>query len=123
MAYFDFEPEERLRSIWTPILDVCERPDEVIVRVELPGVDKADIRLRWKESGLEVVGIKRRQPSEGQSCRYLCVERQHGRFRREIAIGTNVDFKNAIAKFRDGLLKVRLPKCSGGDGHSYIRIE
>ena len=123
MAYFDFEPEERLRSTWTPILDVYERPAEVIVRIELPGVDKADVRLRWKEAGLEVTGIKRRQPSEGQSCRYLCVERQHGRFRREIAIGTNVDFKNAVAEFRNGLLKVRLPKSIGRSDDSYIRID
>ncbi len=123
MAYFDFEPEEQLRSTWAPIIDVYERPTEIIVRVELPGVHKDDVRLRWRDGILTISGLKRRQPSEEESCRYLCVERQHGRFRRDIAIGASIDFKGSAADLRNGLLRIRLPKIVKPAGDSYIPIE
>ncbi len=123
MAYFDFEPEERLRSAWTPIIDVFESPSEIIVRVELPGVDKSDVRLRWRNNVLEITGNKRHQTSEQGSCRYLCVERQHGRFRRDIAISTAIDFRKSAADLRNGLLHIRLPKLVDRTEDSFITIE
>ena len=123
MAYFDFEPEERFRSAWTPIINVYERPTEIIVRVELPGVDKSDVRLRWKSSVLEITGIKRHQTSDQESCRYLCVERQHGRFRRDIAISTAIDFGKSTADLRNGLLRIRLPKLVDRAADSFITID
>ena len=122
MVYFDFEHEERLRSAWTPIIDVYERPSEIIIRVELPGVDKSDVRLRWRNNVLEITGIKRHQVSEQESRRYLCVERQHGRFRRDIAISTVIDFGNSTADFRNGLLRIRLPKLADGAEDSFLTI-
>ncbi len=122
MAYFDFEPEERLHSAWTPIIDVYERPSELIVRVELPGVDKSDVRLRWRKNVLEITGIKRHQASDQESCRYLCVERQHGRFRRDIAINTAIDFGKSTADLRNGLLRIRLLKLVDRAEDSFIAI-
>ena len=123
MAYFDFEPEERLHSAWTPIIDVYERPTEIIVRVELPGVDKSDVRLRWRNNVLEIIGVKRHQASEQESCRYLCVERQHGRFRRDIAISTAIDFGKSTADLQNGLLRIRLPKLVDRAEDSFITID
>ena len=123
MAYLDFEGEERFQAAWTPTIDVYERTDAIVIRVELPGVEKSDIRLRWRDRVLEITGIKRRQPSEGDSCRYLCVERQHGRFRRDVAINAVVNFKEAVADLRDGVLKIRLPKRVGPDDGISIPID
>ncbi len=123
MAYFDFEPEERLHSTWTPIIDVYERPTELIVRVELPGVEKSDVRLRWRNSVLEITGIKRHQPYEQESSRYLCVERQHGTFRRDIAISTAIDFEKSTAELRNGLLRISLPKIIDRAEDSFIPID
>ena len=122
MAYFDFEPEERFRSTWSPVIDVYELANEIVIRVELPGVGKDDVRLRWKNSVLSITGMKRRQPSEGDSGRYLCVERQYGRFRRDVAVSTPIDFEKARAEFNNGLLRIRLPK-QGEVGDSFIPIE
>jgi HSP20 family protein len=123
MAYFDFEPEERFRSTWAPIIDVYERPDAVIVRVELPGVDKSDVRVRWRNNVLEITGVKHRETSKKEKGRYMCVERQHGRFRRDIAISTSIDFRHTTAELRNGLLKIRLPKLVDQSGDAFIRID
>ena len=110
MAYFDFEPEERCRPTWAPVLDVSENAAEIVVRVELPDVDKSGIRLAWKNDVLTISGIKQRQPREQGQLRYICVERQYGPFRRDIAVGAAVDFTKATARLANGLLQIRLPK-------------
>lgn len=113
MAYFNFEPEERLRSNWGPAIDVYESSGEIIIRAELPGVRKEDIELRWKDGHLRISGTKQRQLSVDERGRFLCVERLYGRFRRDIAINTPVDIRNSSAELRNGLLKLRLPKLKG----------
>jgi HSP20 family protein len=123
MAYFDFEPEERFRSTWGPVIDVYENPQEIIVRAELPGVRKKDIRLRWKDGILTLTGTKERQFAGQEHGRFLCVERQYGSFRRDIAINTPIDFKKSSAELRNGLLKVRLPKVSEQGRETTIPIE
>jgi HSP20 family protein len=123
MAYFDFEPEEHFRSTWGPVVDVYENASEVIVRVELPGVRKKDVRLRWRERLLTITGTKDRQFSGAEQGRFLCVERQYGTFRRDVVIDTPIDFKKASAELRNGLLKVRLPKVARREGEAFIPID
>lgn len=123
MAYFKFEAEQPLESAWAPVIDVCELAAEFVIRVELPGVDKQDIRLRWKNNILSVTGTKHRQPSKVNRCRFLCIERQYGHFRRDINVPVPIDFKNARAEFKHGLLRVRLPKAVEPRGGSFIPIE
>ncbi len=123
MVYFQFEPDERFQSTWSPIVDVYERRAAIIVRVELPGVEKNDIKLRWREGVLTIAGTKRRQPAEQGGCRYLCMERNYGYFRRDIAIGAEIDFAKSSAELRDGLLNIQLPKLMERDGETFIPIE
>ncbi len=122
MVYFQFEPEERFQSTWSPIVDVYERPAAIIVRVELPGVAKNDIKLRWRDGILTIAGTKRRPPAEQGSCRYLCMERNYGYFRRDIAIGSEIDYSKSSAELRDGLLNIQLPKLMERDGETVIPI-
>jgi HSP20 family protein len=123
MAHFEFEPEERFRSAWGPVIDVLESPDDVTLRVELPGVNKEDIRLRWRDGLLAITGVKPRQVAPEAGMRYLCVERQYGEFRRDIAIGTPIDFERCSARLVDGLLHIRLPKMNRQRGDAFIPIE
>ena len=123
MVYFKFEAEEHFHSTWSPIIDVYERPGEIIVRVETPGVQKKDIQLRWREGVLTVAGSKRRQPSDEEGVRFLCVERNYGYFRRDVAISADIDFDNATAELREGLLSIRLPKVPDHSRESVIPIE
>jgi len=123
MTYFEFEPEERFRSTWGPVIDVYESAEEIIVRAELPGVRKKDIRLRWRDGLLTITGTKERQFRGPEDGRFLCVERQYGSFHRDVVINTPIDFKKSSADLRNGLLKVRLPKIIEHPGEALIPID
>ena len=55
--------------------------------------------------------------------RYLCVERNYGPFRREIAIGIPIDYKRARAELKNGLMKIHLPKAAPQKTGDVIPIE
>ena len=93
-----------------PTVDVCERADEVLIFVEMPGVARSDVQLVWNEGVLIISGLKRQRPSNRGIAKYLCVERAYGHFRREIALKIPIDFKNAKAELNNGLMKIHLPK-------------
>ena len=97
--------------MYVPHIDVCEHTDEVVILVEMPGIDRSDVRISWKDNVLTIAGIKR-QRQEGGVARYLCVERAYGPFRREIAIGTSIDHRKARAELKNGLMRIHLPRVS-----------
>jgi HSP20 family protein len=108
--------------MYVPHIDVCERPGEVVILVEMPGVERSDVTLSWKNNVLTISGQKRHQADKTNS-RYLCVERSYGPFRREIAIGIAIDHKHAKAEMRNGLMKIRLPKLPAEKVQNTIPIE
>jgi HSP20 family protein len=110
--YFEFQEQPRQGATWAPTVDVCERPGEFVIAVEVPGVDRSDLQVAWNEGVLIVSGLKRQRPSGRGVATYLCVERSYGHFRREISIKVPVDHKNAKADLKNGLLKIYLPKRS-----------
>ena len=65
--------------MYLPHIDVCERQDEIVILVEMPGVEREDISLSWKDNVLTLSGRKKRQADDGKA-RYLCAERNYGPF-------------------------------------------
>ena len=55
--YFEFLERPRQGATWNPTVDVCERPTEIVVFVEMPGVDRADIQLAWNDGLLIISGL------------------------------------------------------------------
>jgi HSP20 family protein len=108
--YFEFREQPRQGTTWTPTVDVCERPDAIVVWVEMPGVDKNDVQIAWHEGVLIISGVKRQRPAGRDVATYLCVERTYGHFRREISIKIPIDHKTAKAELNNGLLKIHIPK-------------
>ena len=107
--------------MYLPQIDVCERANEVVILVEMPGVEREDVAIGWKDQILTISGVKRQQPDT--SARYMCVERSYGRFRREIAIGIPIDYRKARAELKNGLMKIHLPKVPAEKVHDTIPIE
>ena len=108
--------------MYLPQIDVCERPNEVVILVEMPGVDRKDVAISWKDQILIISGQKRQQ-SDAVNARFLCVERSYGSFRREIAIGIPINFRKARAELKNGLMKIHLPKVPPQKAKDRIPIE
>jgi HSP20 family protein len=113
--YFEFQEQPRQGATWSPTVDVCERASEIVIFVEMPGVERSDVQLSWNDGQLIISGLKRQRPSGQGVATYLCVERAYGHFRREISIRIPVDHKHAKAELKDGLMKIHLPKRTEAD--------
>ncbi|MBX5492678.1 MAG: Hsp20/alpha crystallin family protein [Chloroflexi bacterium] len=97
------------RAYSGPVADVEETDDAVIVRAELPGLRPEDFTVEATADRLIVRGEKR-QEREEQGRGFHRVERRYGAFVRSIALPCEVDPDRAEAAYRDGVLRVTLPK-------------
>lgn len=97
----------------SPQIDVVEDDDSVTVFVELPGVPEDQIETTFSGGILSVSGEKEIPPDTKEQ-HYALREREFGRFQRVIAIGPPIVEGRIEASFRDGLLKVVLPKQAAG---------
>ncbi|WP_372922659.1 Hsp20/alpha crystallin family protein [Roseovarius sp.] len=95
----------------TPRTDVVETDDSVEITVELPGMEQSDVEVSLAGDALTVSGVKKVESKEDKKGYYLS-ERSYGAFSRSIPLPPGVDSDKADATFRNGLLKVRLPRSS-----------
>jgi len=94
---------------WSPRVDIHETDKEIFIDVELPGIDKKDIKVEVKDNTLTISGERRseRKTEDAQSCR---VERHYGRFERSFGLPETVDTDKVAAEYRNGVLTLTLPK-------------
>ena len=98
-----------LDESWIPSVDISEKEDEVIVKVELPGVAQKDISILLHSNRIEIKGIKRERRSRSQ-IRYFRLEREFGTFRRIIFLPSAVDPEKSRALLKNGILAIVLKK-------------
>jgi HSP20 family protein len=103
-------PDEEFGRI-SPRMDMRETEGEYIVELEMPGMSEKDVNISFSEGLLTLSGEKK-QDSESRNGSYYCSERAFGRFERSIPIAAEIDPEKTEAKFRNGLLRIRLPKKS-----------
>ncbi len=94
---------------WLPTIDVSETDDHVIVRAEVPGMDKKDINITMSDGLLTIQGEKKQEKEEEKE-NYRFVERRYGSFSRSLRIPNGVDADKIDASYKDGVLKVAIPK-------------
>jgi len=114
-----------LRSPFTtrlPSVDVTEDKKEVKVRAEIPGMNQKDIGLTWHDGVLTIRGEKKDEKEEKSKDRYYR-ECSYGSFSRDIEIGRNVNWEKAIAKYKNGVLAVSLPKTGASQKAIEVKIE
>lgn len=100
--------------------EVEETEKDILVRVEVPGIEKKDCRITIEDNVLYVSGEKRYE-RESHGSTYHVMERAYGSFQRTIPLPRNVDADNAEASYRNGVLSIRLPK-SDGDNIRNVRV-
>ncbi len=92
----------------TPAIDVTEDETEITVSAELPGLEKADVKIQF-ESGMLTISGETTEEQEKQTRTWHRLERRHGAFRRSIGLPASVDVDGAEAEMKNGVLTVRLP--------------
>ncbi len=96
------------RTIY-PTIDLSESDKEFVVKAELPGVDKDNVKISLQENILTLHGDKI-HGKEGKNENYRLNERIYGVFERSIRLPNSVDAKKIKASFKDGILSINLPK-------------
>ena len=94
---------------WMPVFDMSETDKELIVKVEVPGMDNKDISLSLANGCLTISGEKKHQEKEEKE-NYHRTERRYGAFCRNIVLPVDVDPDKVDATYKDGVLKITLPK-------------
>lgn len=96
-------------SAWTPACDIFETENEIVVKAELPEVKKEDVTVSIENNVLTIHG-ERKFSEETKKENYHRVERSYGEFTRSFTLPVFVNTEKVSAEFRDGILRVVLPK-------------
>jgi HSP20 family protein len=96
-------------TAWAPLVDIEETKDDVMVRAEIPGLEKEDIKISLSGDRLHITG-ERTKEKEEKGKTYHRIEMSYGRFERVLALPTEVDASKTKASYKDGILEIRLPK-------------
>jgi len=97
---------------WWPAMDVSETGKKIVVNAEIPGMDPKDIDISLNGRVLTIKG-ERKQEQEEKEKSYHHIERRYGFFSRSFELPADVDANKVTANYKDGVLKLNLPKTKG----------
>jgi HSP20 family protein len=98
-----------LRNLWAPQVEIFERGNNIVVRAELPGLNKDDVDVEVEDNALVIRG-ERHSDVEDEHEGYYRSERSYGSFYRAIPLPEGVDPNACNATFKDGVLEVTVTK-------------
>lgn len=97
-------------TLWSPQIDVQRREDALVVKADLPGVRKEDLKIDIDDNALVISGQRQEEHEEGgQDQGYQVYERSYGSFYRAIPLPQDVNADDIQAEMREGVLKVTVP--------------
>ena len=104
------ESNELMRKAdWAPAVDITETAENYLIKAELPGVAKEDVKVSVHENVLTIQG-ERRLEKEDQDKKHHRIERFYGSFARSFRLPDNIDENNIDAGYKDGILTLTLIK-------------
>lgn len=104
-----------------PCVDVIDRDDEILVKAELPGVDKKDLEISVSNNSVTIKGKMSHEEKEEKGNYYRC-EISRGAYVRNVTLPASVDESKSKARFKDGMLEITLPKMEKTKHHN-IKVE
>jgi HSP20 family protein len=105
----DFLSQLSAQTPWSPALDVIEEKEQYVLKADLPGVKKEDIKVSLEDNIL-TLEAERKAEAETQDKQFHRVERSHGRYQRSLNLGAQVDASKVRATYKDGVLELFVPK-------------
>lgn len=104
--------EEAAEEGWMPAIDVSETKDEYLIKADLPGVSKDDVKVTLSENVLTVMGEKKSE-KETKEQNYHRKERMYGSFVRNFRLPGPVSGEKVKAEYKNGVLTLAVPKAEG----------
>ena len=95
-------------DMWTPEVDVFERDNRIVTRIDLPGTKKEDVHVDVADGRLAISG-ERKLETEEKKDHYYHAERHYGSFYRQVPLPEGVKLEDVTATFADGVLEVSVP--------------
>ena len=109
-------------KVYSPVIDIMEEDDKLVVTTDLPGINKEDVEINLKEDMLEI-SAKTGKEKEAEEEGYLRREREYTRFYRAIRLPAGVKEEGSTAKMENGVLTISLPKAKIEEPKKKIEIE
>ncbi|KUK65560.1 MAG: Molecular chaperone [Desulfotomaculum sp. 46_80] len=97
---------------WTFPVDIHENEDNIIVRAEIPGLEKDEIKVHFVNNQLSIQG-ERANEQKKEDARFLKIERSYGSFYRSFNIDFPIKEDAITANYKNGMLEITLPKKEG----------
>jgi HSP20 family protein len=94
---------------WNPTVDIYDNDENIVIKAELPGIEKKDIVIDVKDGVLTLKG-ERSFDNEVKEKKYYHRERTFGKFERVFRLPAKVDPEKISADYKDGVLKIEIPK-------------
>ncbi|HML17833.1 MAG TPA: Hsp20/alpha crystallin family protein [Bryobacteraceae bacterium] len=95
-------------AVWRPVIEVSEDKDRLLVRAELPGLKKEEVKVSVADDVLVIEGERKLEKEEKREG-YFRSERSYGKFYRAIPLPEGATADKTTAKFADGVLEVAIP--------------
>lgn len=106
------------REPWPPV-DVFEDRDEILLRADLPGLERKSVEVLLQDSNLTLRG-ERRLDKEDKRESYHRIECNYGTFSRSFSMPATIDHEKIRAEMKDGILFVHVPKREGTKGRAIV---
>ena len=95
---------------FVPAADVKVAPNEVVVYLDLPGLDEDDIQIDFLNGLLTVHGVREFDHDQEDAEEFIRIERRYGRYAFSMQLEPDSDWEQARAKYKRGVLKIRVPR-------------
>ncbi len=96
-------------TAWTPACDIYETEKELVLKMELPEIERENVQVTVENNALTIRGERKLEEKVARE-NYHRIERSYGEFMRSFTLPTFVDGNRIVAEFKEGLLTVTLPK-------------
>ena len=96
--------------VFLPPTEIAETDSELVLTIELPGLEKKDVNIALEDGVLTVSGEKFEEKKDEEDKKFYLFERTYGSFNRSFTLPHTVDYEKIGAEFEKGVLKIHMPK-------------
>lgn len=109
--------KEMTADFFSPRVDIKEKKDKYEITADLPGVNKDDLSVVLENGVLTIEASTNKEQTEEEDGKIIRKERRSGKFMRSFNLGVDVKESDINAKFKDGVLKLAVPKAEENISH------